>query len=376
MVVDPAATNESDPDTKYGFIATGTISEIGTAKIKHVEPFTHEAYHDTIETARNASASSHNYTVKYSLDYGSSVNMYTMKFNEDAIDQVVTINGKTTHTGIKKTDTGYYEYSYNDTTKDLYIEKTHTTPFQSDTVNRYPTFAFSADIFADKDSNGAYVSRGGNGKNGQFVGQCLYLPYMNGQYIDQGNLYITDGYVSKISTKLESFEEEITIEANYSNYDSTTIDIDWTKAKEHDEPTSFQEANSSLYNEMKAWKIDNVVPYLYAKPGWDNTISHTNSLYDAGHNDCYFETKKFENETTRDEFIENYKAKLVEDGWALTDKSNYNDSYAAYKLYTKTINGNVYELSVSPYLNWNGVALNSVKIHVFSSALSVPDTDW
>lgn len=376
MIVDPAATNESDPDTKYGFIATGTISEIGTAKIKHVEPFTHEAYHDTIETARNASASSHNYTVKYSLDYGSSVNMYTMKFNEDAIDQVVTINGKTTHTGIKKTDTGYYEYSYNDTTKDLYIEKTHTTPFQSDTVNRYPTFAFSADIFADKDSNGAYVSRGGNGKNGQFVGQCLYLPYMNGQYIDQGNLYITDGYVSKISTKLESFEEEVTIEANYSNYDSTTIDIDWTKAKEHDEPTSFQEANSSLYNEMKAWKIDNVVPYLYAKPGWDNTISHTNSLYDAGHNDCYFETKKFENETARDEFIENYKAKLVEDGWTLTDKSNYNDSYAAYKLYTKTINGNVYELSVSPYLNWNGVAQNSVKIHVFSSALSVPDTDW
>lgn len=376
MVVDPAATNESDPDTKYGFIATGTISEIGTAKIKHVEPFTHEAYHDTIETARNASASSHNYTVKYSLDYGSSVNMYTMKFNEDAIDQVVTINGKTTHTGIKKTDTGYYEYSYNDTTKDLYIEKTHTTPFQSDTVNRYPTFDFSADIFADKNSNGAYVSRGGNGKNGQFVGQCLYLPYMNGQYIDQGNLYITDGYVSKISTKLESFEEEITIEANYSNYDSTTIDIDWTKAKEHDEPTSFQEANSSLYNEMKAWKIDNVVPYLYAKPGWDNTISHTNSLYDAGHNDCYFETKKFENETARDEFIENYKAKLVEDGWALTDKSNYNDSYTAYKLYTKTINGNVYELSVSPYLNWNGVALNSVKFHVFSSALSVPDTDW
>lgn len=376
MVVDPAATNESDPDTKYGFIATGTISEIGTAKIKHVEPFTHETYHDTIETARNASASSHNYTVKYSLDYGSSVNMYTMKFNEDAIDQVVTINGKTTHTGIKKTDTGYYEYSYNDTTKDLYIEKTHTTPFQSDTVNRYPTFAFSADIFADKDSNGAYVSRGGNGKNGQFVGQCLYLPYMNGQYIDQGNLYITDGYVSKISTKLESFEEEVTIEANYSNYDSTTIDIDWTKAKEHDEPTSFQEANSSLYNEMMAWKIDNVVPYLYAKPGWDNTISHTNSLYDAGHNDCYFETKKFENETARDEFIENYKAKLVEDGWTLTDKSNYNDTYAAYKLYTKTINGNVYELSVSPYLNWNGVALNSVKIHVFSSALSVPDTNW
>lgn len=374
MIVDPAATNESDPDTKYGFIATGTISEIGTAKIKHVEPFTHETYHDTIETARNASASSHNYTVKYLLDYGSSVNMYTMKFNEDAIDQVVTINGKTTHTGIKKTDTGYYEYSYNDTTKDLYIEKTHTTPFQSDTVNRYPTFAFSADIFADKDSNGAYVSRGGNGKNGQFVGQCLYLPYMNGQYIDQGNLYITDGYVSKISTKLESFEEEVTIEANYSNYGSTIIDIDWTKAKEHDEPTSFQEANSSLYNEMVAWKIDNVVPYLYAKPGWDNTISHTNSLYDAGHNDCYFETKKFENETARDEFIENYKAKLVEDGWTLTDKSNYNDTYAAYKLYTKTINGNVYELSVSPYLNWNGVAQNSVKIHVFSSALSVPDT--
>lgn len=376
MIVDPAATNESDPDTKYGFIATGTISEIGTAKIKHIEPFTHEAYHDTIETARNASASSHNYTVKYSLDYGSSVNVYTMKFNEDAIDQVVTINGKTTHTGIKKTDTGYYEYSYNDTTKDLYIEKTHTTPFQSDTVNRYPTFAFSADIFADKNSNGAYVSRGGNGKNGQFVGQCLYLPYMNGQYIDQGNLYITDGYVSKISTKLESFDEEVTIEANYSNYDSTNIDIDWTKAKEHDEPTSFQEANSSLYNEMVAWKIDNVVPYLYAKPGWDNTIAHTNSLYDAGHNDCYFETKKFENETARDEFIESYKAKLVEEGWTLTDKSNYNDSYAAYKLYTKTINGNVYELSVSPYLNWNGVALNSVKIHVFSSALSVPDTDW
>lgn len=374
MIVDPAATNESDPDTKYGFIATGTISEIGTAKIKHVEPFTHETYHDTIETARNASASSHNYTVKYSLDYGSSVNMYTMKFNEDAIDQVVTINGKTTHTGIKKTDTGYYEYSYNDTTKDLYIEKTHTTPFQSDTVNRYPTFAFSADIFADKNSNGAYVSRGGNGKNGQFIGQCLYLPYMNGQYIDQGNLYITDGYVSKISTKLESFEEEVTIEANYSNYDSTTIDIDWTKAKEHDEPTSFQEANSSLYNEMVAWKIDSVVPYLYAKPGWDNTIAHTNSLYDAGHNDCYFETNKFENETARDEFIENYKAKLVEEGWTLTDKSNYNNSYAAYKLYTKTINGNVYELSVSPYLNWNGVALNSVKIHVFSSALSVPDT--
>lgn len=376
MVVDPAATNESDPDTKYGFIATGTISEIGTAKIKHVEPFTHEAYHDTIETARNASASSHNYTVKYSLDYGSSVNMYTMKFNEDAIDQVVTINGKTTHTGIKKTDTGYYEYSYNDTTKDLYIEKTHTTPFQSDTVNRYPTFAFSADIFADKDSNGAYISRGGNGKNGQFVGQCLYLPYMNGQYIDQGNLYITDGYVSKISTKLESFEEEITIEANYFNYDSTTIDIDWTKAKEHDEPTSFQEANSYLYNEMIAWKIDSVVPYLYAKPGWDNTIAHTKSLYDDGHNDCYLETNKFENETARDEFIENYKAKLIEEGWTLTDKSNYNDSYAAYKLYTKTINGNVYELSVSPYLNWNGVALNSVKIHVFSSALSVPDTDW
>lgn len=377
MIVDPAATNESDPDTKYGFIATGTISEIGTAKIKHIEPFSHETYHDTIETARNASASSHNYTVEYSLDYGSSVNMYTMKFNEDAIDQVVTINGKTTHTGIKKTDTGYYEYSYNDTTKDLYIEKTHTTPFQSDTVNRYPTFAFSADIFADKDSKGAYVSRGGNGKNGQFVGQCLYLPYMNGQYIDQGNLYITDGYVSKISTKLESFDEEVTIEANYSNYGSTTIDIDWTKAKEHDEPTSFQEANSSLYNEMVAWKIDNVVPYLYAKPGWDNTISHTNSLYDAGHNDCYFETKKFENETARDEFIENYKAKLVEDGWTLTDKSNYNDTYAAYKLYTKTINGNVYELSVSPYINsWNGVAQNSVKIHVFSSALSVPDTDW
>lgn len=93
---------------------------------------------------------------------------------------------------------------------------------------------------------------------------------MNGQYIDQGNLYITDGYVSKISTKLESFDEEVTIEANYSNYGSTTIDIDWTKAKEHDEPTSFQEANSSLYNEW--WHGKSTMLFLTYMQSQDGII--------------------------------------------------------------------------------------------------------
>lgn len=374
FIIDPLTDDDKDTTKKYGMNVTGTVSNQKSAKIDHLKPFEHESYHDNIDTALTNTRNSHNYTIDYDVNFGSGVgtNHYTYKFDESTVDLVITSGSTTSHTGARKTDTGYYTYSYDDATKVVTVEKEYTSPFHDpeNGINRYPTFDFASEIFDDINSNGIYETRGGNGKNGQILSYSTYLPSLYGTWNSQGELTIKDGYVSTISAGIDLVDSSTTITLNYTNFNSTNINIDFSNTQDKPQESSWEEASSYLYNSMVEYGIEDVVPYLYSSAGWSYGVAFSRTVQENGHENCYITTKAFDSDDLRDKYINDYKELLIQQGWTQTTTNDYNSDYASRILYSKTINDKLYEISVGTELNWNNKETSAVRINIYADGLN------
>ena len=323
-------------ESKGGQIVEGKISEIGTAKIEHIQPYAHEAYHDALETARAEIATSKNYTATYSIDGDDGKTTYTMIYTEDTIEEkIMDSSGKIlAHDGAHKDGTGYFTYTYDDETGVLKKTKDYVAAW--DSTNRYPTFDFAVEILSPE-SNGIYKSRGEH--TGSFLSYCWSLPKYAYYYSVNGevSLGLKDGHLASMKGKLTSSTLNDTIEfsGEYSKIGSTTLNYDWSTIEDQTEPSDYP---STLLASLKEWGVDKVAPYLYptntgykdssvAWARWKNASGAMDSSYSKY---IAFKTNEFQTTEQRDAYISKYKELLVSLGWKLTEEKDENMGYLFY----------------------------------------------
>ena len=353
IVTDPYGKDSAG--IKGGQTIKGTVSEIGTAKIDHLQPYAHETYHDTLEAARKELASSKNYTATYKIidpdtDYGTTT--YTLTYTEDTIEEkIVDKDGKITQNGAHRNGTGYFTYSVDDAGT---ITKTKDYEASFDVVNRYPTFDFAVEILGESTTKNTYLSRGEY--VGDFFSKCWQLPKYCYYYTAKEGVEVTlssDGHLSGMSATLSSssLADEVEFEGTYSSIDTTTINRDWDSIVNPSEPTTYP---STLLASLEEWGVADVIPFLYpSNVGYADEVATRakNKQDESLARYASFKTNEFETEAKRDEYIEKYKAMLVEKGWTLTTELDDNLGFYYY-----TDPTGEWKLSVGIYKNYVGGA--------------------
>lgn len=375
-VVDPTAATDSDELIleKYGREVVTKFSDEGTATIDHLATYSHESIHDKIDAAKNNMASLKNYTATLTMDFETGADYkYVYTYTEDTIDiKSYQGNQLLSHTGVhKKDDNSYYEYERDDSNDVTTITKDHPNAIfdgkdkDGKTVNRYPTFAFASEIFEKTSNDSTYQSRG---YNGQFISYCNYIPSWSVYYSYQNDGTITlddDNHITNAKTKITIDEDSsFDLVIDYDEFSTSKVDIDFSKAVEKANPSSFEESNPNLVKQMKSWNFDGVLPYIYVEQGYSDDVSFERNSDDTV-SCAYIRVLPFDTEALRDSYISSYESKLVETGFAKLDET---DS----KGYTLYENGD-YKVSVGAELNWNGNKTNGVIIRVYSSKLTRPE---
>ena len=366
-VIDPYNSTDPASQIRYGREITFTYSDIDTAQIDHLKPYEHEAYHDRIDLAKNRMAEARNYTVDIDYTFQESRDedyTVTMRFTQDTIDQVLTdADGNIEqHTGIHAIDGGerYIEYSYNDVEKSLNILTTHEQAW--DEVNRYPTFDFASEIFEETEDPNTYITRE---DSATFISYCVYLSAIAeySSYIYPGTITLDDDG-NLVSVHADTREYQVTtnlaIDASYTEVGTTSVDIDFEgdvtiPTSWKDDPTA-----SDVLGFLERNDILDRVPYLYSEVGYEGAY-HVKMNEPVN---MYITTEEFPTEEERDQFIADYTALLISNGY--TDSGEQLNEYP-YEKYTNDLG---YQAGVGPELNWNDKELLSVCI-----VFAFPDRD-
>lgn len=379
--VDPtfdSATKENN--RKFGQVLNGTFSEFGTAEFPHLQPYAHEAYHDDVETTLKKMANLKNYQVHFTFDYSSGNDSdieETIVFNEDTILETSTIGGVTKRTGIRKIDdTHYYKYKVEDggqVVKTANVNAYWHSP--ENRVVRYPDFRMASEIF-EKNSNGSYQTRG---LLGAAITYMSYLPAAAG-YADYENPTVItlspDGYVASASTTSTYFDEEVTINIEFSAYENASHGLDFDNVIDDVAPTTWAEdplVPQILVKNMLDWTVegitlDQVLPYAQSSVGYNDAVGwlQSNPTY------CYVETKRFllasgdPDQEAIDAFIAKYQETLTAAGYVATaEKDADNNNGVLYE------NAQGYRISVAQGKNfWNDYLQPYVRVmfHVDDAA--------
>ncbi len=378
IVTDPAS--ETGSTEKGGTVISGKVSEIGTAKIDHLQPYSHESYHDGLEAARKELAEAKNYTTVYTLTDDEETLTYTHIFTEDTIEEkVVDGAGKViAHDGAHKTDSGYFTYEVDDSTGTVTKTKDYTSDFDSADVRRYPTFDFAVEILGESEAN-TYVTRGAF--VGDFFRYCWYLPTrrLNSYNVTDDGVTVTlkDGHLNTMQCELslssDFGDDNIEFFGTYSNIGTSKVEHDWTKIETPDEPTNFPAA---LLASLEEWGVDEVIPYLYpTNTGFaeDEKVYRANNKTDSTYaRYAAFKTNKFETAEQCSNYITQYKALLVERGWRLTEEADENFGYYYYADPTGE-----WKLSVGENAYWSGGSHDNAVLFTFNNKdnkMVVPDS--
>ena len=373
--IDPANYKSSQ---KFGRKIETTFSGFGTAAIEHLEPFATESYHAGLKTAIEKMAALKNYKAVMSFNG----NTYEITYLADTIDVVVK-NGTgkiIRHTGAHKYGDGegdgktYFEYTYNDETKELTKGDEHDTPWEGagtdgKNVVRYPTFNFAAEIFAQASGDKTFVSRI---NNGEFVKETCYLSVISDAYgmwdfSADGTLKLDSSgqYIEEVSATVTILGDEDTISIVFSAYNEATVDIQFTEAVTPAEPSTWEEGlGETLYAKAGQWHFPlDKVPYVHTSIGFASIdgFSYQGTWLETA---AQIVTQAFDNEPTRDAYIEQYKAALVADGWtesAYSMPEHYTDYENHYTFYKKE--GVDFTVAVGWYHTW-GKADRQVHIGV------------
>ncbi len=368
IVTDPASSKGSNE--KGGSVISGKVSEIGTAKIDHLKPYSHESYHDGLEAARKELAEAKNYTTVYTLTDDEETLTYTHIFTEDTIEEkIVDGSGKVVaHDGAHKTDSGYFTYDVDDSTGTITKIKDYTSDFDSADVRRYPTFDFAVEILGESAAN-TYVTRGAYVSD--FFRYCWYLPStrLNPYNVTEDGVTVTlkDGHLNtmrcELSLSSDFGDDNIVFFGTYSNIGTSKVEHDWTKIETPDEPTNFP---ATLLASLKEWGVDEVIPYLYpTNTGFaeDEKVYRAKDKTDESYaRYAAFRTNKFETAEQCADYITQYKALLVEKGWTLTTEADDNFGYCYYVDPTGE-----WKLSVGENASWSGGAPDKAVLFTFNN---------
>ncbi len=368
IVTDPASSKGSNE--KGGSVISGKVSEIGTAKIDHLKPYSHESYHDGLEAARKELAEAKNYTTVYTLTDDEETLTYTHIFTEDTIEEkIVDGSGKVVaHDGAHKTDSGYFTYDVDDSAGTITKIKDYTSDFDSADVRRYPTFDFAVEILGESAAN-TYVTRGAYVSD--FFRYCWYLPStrLNPYNVTEDGVTVTlkDGHLNtmrcELSLSSDFGDDNIVFFGTYSNIGTSKVEHDWTKIETPDEPTNFP---ATLLASLKEWGVDEVIPYLYpANTGFaeDEKVYRAKDKTDESYaRYAAFRTNKFETAEQCTDYITQYKALLVEKGWTLTTEVDDNFGYCYYVDPTGE-----WKLSVGENASWSGGAPDKAVLFTFNN---------
>ncbi len=375
VVVDPYKGNTDETEyisEKYGMKISSKLSLNGTAEIEHLAKYQHESYQDPITSALENMASLKNYKSSLSRKLeGSATEYVTYTYTEDTIDIVTSTGGEIlSHSGVHKVEDGtYYEYEHDDKTNVTTITKKHSTPFDGTdstgkTINRYPTFDFAPEIFAETDTENTFISRG---DNAQFISYCSYIPAtwtLLHTYLGDGTITLdSSDHLAQAKSKMSDGDNEYDLTIDYSDFGTSTVDIDFSKAQEPEHPSTFEEAYPNLAKEMKAWNIYDAVPFLYYEPGYSQYVEMERDS-EGNVNCALLRTNIVDDEIASvvTTFISDYKAILVENGYTLTSEKDAK----GYDLYEK----GDYKISIGNELDWNNRPRNAAIIRVFSSKLN------
>lgn len=376
-IIDPmrSLTDEiegNDINMKYGREIVYELFDKGTATIDHIEPYTHESYHDGIATAITNMKNLHNY--KAVITYGKTKSTYI--FTEDAIDITTEDNISTTRSGVRKTaDNKYYEYTVKE--GQVWITKEHNTDWDKDgngtPITRYPTFKFAAEIFQQKaGADGVYVSRTPGSGFFTYMGYIATAFSYNTDWIKPVEITLSGNYLGSASTTVRWYGDDIKISITYSEFTTASIDLDFNSAQKEPDPTSWEDANPDLWKEMRAWNFPDI-PYVqphdtmdgyFAQHGWKSGVGWSR---DYGEHFAYFSTVDFQTEQARDAFVSQYKTKLSSEGWTLCEGEK--DPVKGYDMYQK---GGV-KIAIGVPHAWLGDGyLMYVEIGVYSDQLAYP----
>ncbi len=362
--IDPSNYNRGT-NQKYGRRIVSTFTERGTASIEALEPYAHEDFHDQIATVIENMANLKSYKATYnfqSLFNGEQTFIYT--FTPDTVDVVVKQAGRTKqHTGahVYQNSDGYtyYSYDYNDETKELKVTELHDTAWDNDTVHRYPTFNFAAEIFVATANPNEFVTRAAFGA---FVQETIYASWYGVSCLDVGKIKIDGDYITEVSTTTTITDEDDSYTYNlrvaFSEFNETSIDIDFDTAIFPTTPTNWQDGSAELFEDMQAWNIPEL-PYLHPEEGWTSYITRDSD--DPTH--ASFTTDSFSKDELRDQYIEDYQQLLLSSGWIDTNTTDADGN----KLYQK----GDYQVSVGLEIGWwSSAPTGRVQINVYSNLLT------
>lgn len=335
-VIDPY--RDSDDSKLYGSHIVSSLSEAGTATIDHVLPYEHETYHDAVETARSNMANSMNYVGMVTIDGGSKV-IYT--YTEDTIDvEVLSSSGLTvSRSGAHKTaDNEYYEYTV--TNGQVIIDEYHHSVWNSESVARYPTFDFASEIFDAPNASLKHNCREGAES---FIYYTSYFPissYLIEEFSDASLTLDGNGYISQAYADIEYTDgTEGSVKIDFSNFGTASVNLDFSTAEEPAVPTTWEEAAPKLYSAFVRNGAQNDIPYKYCEFGWENTEDIGWLQRDPTY--FYFTTNKFAYDTKDEwepivlQWIEEYKALLVENGFTLSSEVETRYPNEDAEVYTK-----------------------------------------
>lgn len=371
LSVDPASSESGTPNTKYGMRMEGTLSELGTAKITHLSPFAHEAKHDALTSAIKEIRSAKNYSFSYDLTFkGGETKTYTYRLTEDTVDAKVTSKDGTlsSHTGLHKTgDKSYIRYEWDSEKNKLVQTQSYKDVWEGINnsgiyVSRYPTFSFASEITLPQE-DGSYLAR--DGYTG-FIPYVAYLPAtlsLDTEYLS-AKITLKDGHIGTIDSKF-SYDGTTgnTLHLEYGSFGSTSVsDLDFENMEVPSVPTSWEEESESLYKSLLAKKVPlENLPYLHPENGWSADAFYLGSV---GTHAIYMETKNFDTEASRDQFVLDYRALLLSNGFTrLEEIDKNNDGTSLYQKGTTKI-------SVAVSKNQaNGVAQDRVKLWIYDDAI-------
>lgn len=329
---------DSDDSKLYGSEIVSVLSDAGTATIDHVLPYEHESYHDDIEMARKAMAASTNYVGIVTIDGGSKV-VYT--YTEDTIDvEVLSSNGlSVSHTGAHKTaDNEYYEYTVKN--GEVVIDEYHHSVWNSESVTRYPTFDFASEIFDSPNSSLKHNAREGAES---FIYYTSYFPisaYLIEEFSDATLTLDGNGHISQVYSDIEYTDGTVgSVQIDFSNFGTASVNLDFSSASEPVAATTWEEAAPNLYSAFVRNGAQNDIPYKYCEFGWENTEDIGWLQRDPHY--FYFSTGKFAYDTKAEweplvtQWIEEYQALLVENGFTLSSEVETRSPNEDAAVYTK-----------------------------------------
>lgn len=298
-------TYASKDDNTYYYLQFRAEVVLDDVKTSRLQKYERKDYHDRIDQAIEK-ALENNYTAV--IDDGTLVTTY--KFTENLMT-VETSNGSPL-VGYYPYKNGRAQFKYED---GKYIQSA-VSEGSFDEV--FPTFDISSEILMGTSNDNIFVNHDGLERYAAYFAYGGWESFITGQ----STLELTNDNELKKLNYSYNYDGELTnVTVTFSNFGTTTIDINIDDIELPAEATSWLEYDEGVYNSMIEYFGDDYLPFIIPAKGW-NTETGINYMKNYGY--YVFKTNSFASADDRDAFIEEYSKLLLENGFTESD-TTYDD---------------------------------------------------